>query len=170
MHGAEKDGGLGSGGWGWGRLYCVLQDEIVTVTSFAKRLLFNSSSSARRAQLWEPHLHAYGYLIGSVQRYSRSQSDCIWCAYKWSSQSGVWCFMRDRENMLSLLHPKSNGNLGIFFSLAWDKQECKLKKMHIYVHIYICVCLCMCIFPSSPSSEFTFWTKGSLWMKPQKLS
>lgn len=53
------------------------EDEIVTVTSFKKRLLFNSSSSMLRTRLWELHLHAYGYLIGSVQRYSRSQSDCI---------------------------------------------------------------------------------------------
>lgn len=108
----------GEQGWGMGKVLLCFAGWDCHRNKFQEELLFNSSSSAQRAQLWEPHLHAYGYLIGSVQRYSRSQSDWIWCAYKWSSQSGVWCFRRDRENMLSLLHPKSNRNLGILFFLT----------------------------------------------------
>lgn len=39
---------------------------------------------------------------------------------------------------------------GFFFSLAWDKQECKLKKIHIYVHIYIYVCVYACVYFPPP--------------------
>lgn len=149
MCGREKSEGLGNRAGGMGKVLLCFAGWDCHRNKFQEELLFNSSSSAQRAQLWEPHLHAYGYLIGSVQRYSRSQSDWIWCAYKWSSQSGVWCFRRDRENMLSLLHPKSNRNLGILFFFNWLEisKSGSQKKKNIYMYRYICMYVCISPLP-----------------------
>lgn len=68
--------------------------------------------------------------------------------------------MRDGENMLSPLHPKSNGNLRIFFRCLEISNSTSLKNMYIYVHIYACMYV-------SPFSEFACWTKHSSLLKLQ---